>query len=1244
MKSKLIIIACFAFLSINLIAQTSTSISVELKWRGIERRYATDSIFTDVLTFDGAQHIGDDALPHYHYSFSADDAFSYTPELKNPVYVELNDDELKFLRNTHFANAPKTESYTSNSRGEKAFLISILPFVEQDNQTLKLKSFDLVIEKSPQQKRSAQASTIHSYVDKSVLSQGRFVKVRITESGIYKLTYSELKNKGINPANVRMFGYGGAALPEDFSLAKHDDLPEIAIYDTGDAILFYAQGINKWTYNSSSDMFIHQLNPYSVYGYYFVTSDNVGEKKRIQQKNEIIVPETAILNDVTEFTDYKVHEKEQNHVIKSGRELYGEKFTNGASTSLSFSFPNILQTTSLKARIEVVKSASSSSVFSLKLNNSQKNITLNSLSTTVIHAFSPTSDDLNFNLSYNGTATGYLNYLEINAQRNLKMANSAMLIHNKQNLSANSYNRYLLETDNSKIQIWDINDQTNVQQMATTRENGKLIFTDSASAAKSYLAIDPSALSGITSATLLDEVVNQNIHGMESVDMLIITHPNFVGAAETLAQAHFEINGFRVGVVTTEQVYNEFSSGTPDVSAYRWAAKMFYDKAQNADDKIRYLLLFGKGSFDNRGLLSGMGSNLVLTYQSSNSLNSTSTYTTDDYFGLLDDEEGTKLESSDRLDIGIGRFPVTNSEDAYGVVNKTIAYMRNENNGSWKNQLCFIGDDGDDNKHMKQANELADVVFAKNTPSYHLNKILLDAYQQETNASGDNYPGAKNRFQNLLRSGLFLVSYMGHANTNGWANENIFTYNDAVSLRNKNLPLFIAGTCEFSYYDKDVVSTGEEVVRNSQGGGIGCFSAARVVYPDPNYNLMKSFCDALFSTKNKQHLSVGDAVMNAKNATTNTDSNNKLKYIYFGDPAVKMRLPNQYKISAKEINEAPIEGNDTLRALSVNTIKGIVTDDNGSINSEFNGTLHITILDKEETLLTLANDADSKAMEYKDRPNTIFRGATTVKNGEFEFSFMLPKDIKYNYGTGRMVFYAYTNDNLYEAQGHCEDFIVGGSNNEIENATNGPLVDMYLNHAGFVSGGKVNETPIFTAHVSDEYGINISSPTPGHDIVIMLDNKSYILNDYYEAEQDTYKAGTINYQFPELAEGHYTLMFRVWNLYNISSIKYLDFEVVKDLSPEIFSVICYPNPATTETNIIVNHDRENEIISMTVDVYDLSGRRIWSQTQDNSNLINWNLTTDNGLRVPEGMYIYRVSVKDGKKIKSSRANKIIVKN
>jgi hypothetical protein len=405
---------------------------------------------------------------------------------------------------------------------------------------------------------------------------------------------------------------------------------------------------------------------------------------------------------------------------------------------------------------------------------------------------------------------------------------------------------------------------------------------------------------------------------------------------------------------------------------------------------------------------------------------------------------------------------------------------------------------------------------------------------------------------------------------------------------------------------------------------------------------MKNFADTLFHIHN-QPISIGEAIRRSKNTTDGGLNNNKLKFIYFGDPAVRLHQPNQHRILATEINGNPINGNDTLRALSRNTVRGIVANDAGEKQSRFNGTVQIMVFDKEETITTLMNDG-SVPFQFQDRPNTLFRGTAQVENGEFDFSFIVPRAIRYNYGAGRMVFNAWSSENNFEeSQGYCENFIVGGSSDDINIAVMGPTVRMYLNHPAFVSGGRVNEAPVFMAHVFDEYGINISSPAPGQDIMLMIGNRSFVLNNYYEAQQGTYKEGMVNFQLPELPEGNHSLMFRVWNLHGISTVEHLDFEVVRNLNPEIFSVTAFPNPATTEVNIAVTHDRADEIITMTAEVFDLSGRRIWSRTQENSPIINWNLERDTGGRIPSGMYIYRVSIMDGRKISSSQAGRIIIK-
>ncbi|NDV46643.1 T9SS C-terminal target domain-containing protein [Paludibacter sp. 221] len=1260
MRNKLYLLSFFITSVTFLMAQPPTTVPVQLHWRGIERWYA-DSSYVETLTFDNAVHSVDNNLPYFHYEEMTDPSFTYTAEIKNANYIPVSEEESLFLSNIELPAEPGLDVTTSNYRSSESLHINFLPFVIRDNKPYKLNAFDLVIQKSVKSRSLVRASTIHSYANESVLSQGRFVKIRVKDSGVYRISHAKLRENGLEPSNVRVFGYGGGVLEEDFTKAKHDDLPQVAVHDTGDAIIFYAQGVNKWSYNAANEIFTHKTNPYSTYGYYFITSDNVQDKKRIEEK-PAVQPEGNTVCDITEFVDYKLYEVEKENLLKSGREFFGEKFTSPqSSVDITFTFPNVIKSTdAVRVNINLAATSQSASIFDLSLNGVKKTVTVPALggsdnyllvsNTTKIVPYEPSQDILNFKLALTTSTTAYLNYMEVNARRSLIMSGSAMQFNNMDNIGSKSYNRYHLTANSSIIHIWDITNPVNTGRMSTDRNGNALTFVDNASSVKSYMAVDLNASESLPEVEFVGDVATQNIHGMEPVDMLIITHPMFVAQANKLAQAHYDKDGLRVGVVTTEQVYNEFSSGTPDVGAYRWAAKMFYDKPENEDDKLKYLLLFGKGTYDNRGIMSNSGNNLVLTYQSANSYSETNSYVSDDYFGFMDDKEGVNIhDSAHKLDIGIGRFPVSTEAEAENVVSKTIAYMENKNKGGWKNQLCFIGDDGgtgnDGMGHMEDADVIAKVVGAAN-PAYQVNKIYLDAYQQETNASGERYPAAKTRFHNLVRSGLFLVTFMGHGSAGNWTNEQILTLGDINSFSNKNLGVWAAGTCNFSRFDKDGISGGEALLLNPIGGGIGSFSAARTVFQNYNRTVVKNFCEYLFEDIDGVPPRMGDVVVKAKNKSESHA--NKLSYMYFGDPALRLNYPEPYKVVTTQINEKQVvpTHTDTLRALSVATIKGMVTDVSGNLNEDFNGNLQVLVFDKEQNIKSLDNHKENLSITYKERPNTIFTGKAKVVDGKFEFTFMLPKDIRYNYGTGRLNFYAWDDDNEYEGQGYCEDFIIGGSIDNPIADNEGPEIVMYLNHSGFISGEKVNETPVFTAYLQDNNGINIAGSSPGHDIMLSIDQDPkywFTLNEYYEAEEGSYQRGMVKFQLPEISEGKHILTFRVWDLLNNPSERILEFEVVKALTPDLFSVTTYPNPATSIAYIKVNHDRGDEIINVNVDVYDLSGKRIWTfNDYVIDNTIQWDLMQGNGQKVSAGMYIYRVSVETNDKKISTKSNKIIV--
>lgn len=1103
---------------------------------------------------------------------------------------------------------------------------------------------------------------IHTYTSASVLSEGRFVKIRIKESGVYKLTFEDLNTMGINPANVRIFGYGGAILNQSFLSSKIDDLPEIAIhmekgsddvFNAGDYVLFYAQGINAWTYNTSLGMFTHTINHYSNYGYYFVSSD-AGVGRKIQA---VDVATPSDYTDVTEFTDYSVHEKELQSLANSGKEFYGETFSDILSYSLNYTFPNAVKSANtVKVRLDVAASSTVASNFLLDLGSAQSK-TLSVAARTPndnyekarlangIYTFTPSDDLLNFNLTYakaNSTSKGYLNYLEMNVRRSMIMAGASMRFQNVDYLGTDTYSRFHLSNAGSNTKIWDITNQSEITSINGALNNGVLSFFSPNKNLKIYMAIDPTAAESFPKPEIVGAVANQNLHGLPQVDMIIITHPNFLSQAQRLAQAHNNKGEITVEVVTTEQVYNEFSSGTPDATAYRWMMKMLYDRAMAVNDaskKPKYLLLFGRGSFDNRKVIHSSGEGFVLTYQAENSHVETMSYVTDDYFAFLEDSEGNQVPAH-TMDIGVGRFPVTTLQTATDVVTKNINYMQNTNRGIWKNQVCYLADDGDGSLHMKQADSVASYI-SRTYPSFQVNKIYLDAYQQEVNASGETYPVARTQFHNSLRNGLFLLDYVGHAGPTGWTNEQILSTADVRGLSNKNLPLWVAATCDFLQFDIPTVSAGEHVLLNPVGGGIGIISAARPVYASQNERINKLINQYLFQKENGKYPRIGDVLAKAKN---NLGSEiNKLSYVYMGDPALRLNYPGQYKIITEKINGETVAGNDTLRALSVTTVGGYIADLDGNPVQSFNGSLSASVFDKVRTITTLNNDK-SGTFTYNDRPNILYSGSTQIVDGKFEITFMLPKDIKYNYGTGRINFYA-TDDTTGEAQGTFENFLIGGSISDFDYETDGPQIEMYLNSTDFKSGGKVNETPLLIANVSDINGINQVGSGIGHDIVLIIDDdpgQTYILNDFYKSDLNDYTKGTIRYKLPSMKSGKHSASLRVWDLLNNSSLLTVDFEVIKGLEPKIFNIYNYPNPVKSYTKFVVEHDRPETVLNATVDIYDLSGRLVWSFKQSTLDEISWDMNDMYGQRLKTGVYLYRISILSNSDQVFSKINKLMI--
>ena len=1092
---------------------------------------------------------------------------------------------------------------------------------------------------------------IHSYAERSVLADGHWVKIRVSESGVCRMSFSELRSAGLEPSQVRVFGYGGAQKEQDFSKRNIDDLPQVPVYVGEDYILFYVQGPISWTYNGSR--FAHTRNTYSDFGYYLL-SDDAGAMLPFPEAEAVSGSPT----DVTYYSYYQVQDKDSVNLIDrtgvsgGGRTFYGEQFAAGQTRTFTFSTPYANGDNS-SVYIDMAANAATTSTVKAQLNNtSSKSIYISSIPDHYTFGVAGTismngaSEEQNQRVTMqfvnsNASALAWLNYIEITTPSELVMTGSYMGIRSLVNRNTTNPVRFLLRNTTASTQIWDVTDLAAIQRMPTTMVDDQLAWVGTqADGVHEYIAVNTDGTKFVQ-AEVVGEVKNQNLHALSNIDYIIICPEGYEDVSEDLAKAHEAKQAITYAIVTDQQVYNEFSSGTPDATAYRWLMKMLYDRAKNGiGQQPRWLLLMGHGTFDNRKLLRNSGTSLLLTYQSKNSVNEIKAYATDDYFAYLDDNEGA-IDTQGRMDIGVGRLPVESLDEARTTVDKLIQYIRNEQTGKWKNQLVYLADDGENGTHTETAEKSAELVRIKN-PDFIVHKIFLDAYPQEVNASGESYPLAKNRVLNLLKNGVLFFDYSGHGGYNAITNESILNLKDIAGMTNKNQAFWLFATCNFAQCDAGKRSAAETAVLNPKGGAIGILAATRTVYAPQNTNLNRSVCDTLFGHSDVFHydMTLGEAILIGKNLLGSDE--NKLAYVLLGDPCMRLNYPTDYHVET-------LTEMDTLNALSVQHVEGRIIDEDLNTVSDFNGKVDITIYDKMQSIPTRDNDnagGDPRVVAYNDYPNTIFSGATDVKDGLFNYTFMVPKDIRYNFDNGRIVYYAVTADSLEtaEAVGHFEQFIIGGSGSIVTIDTVGPEMEIYLNSPAFRNGDKTYATPRFFANLYDENGINTAGAGIGHDLMLIIDDDPkmiYSLNEYFTAANNSYQAGQVSYLMEELANGPHSLTFRAWDLLNNSTTKSLNFIVEAGLDPSIYNVTTYPNPVQQSgvVHLIVNYDQPDELIETEIYLYNTAGQMVYSHKQDNPDAVSINLPA---LGLNTGVYIYSVKIKSASSKYSTTSGKIIV--
>jgi hypothetical protein len=1104
-------------------------------------------------------------------------------------------------------------------------------------------------------------SAQRTYKTNSVLALGVWAKIAVKDAGIYKVDLTFLGSLGFNTSNIssssiRLFGNGGGMLSEANSDIPIDDLAEnsILVVDGGDGVfngpdyfLFYAPGPDRWIKDSLNKRFIHQKNIYSDSSYYFITIGGNG-KRILSQQNT-----SSLTVTVNSFNERIFHELDTVNLLSSGKEWLGEEFADAPGETLSRFFsvnvPNLVTGSPVTFTSNcAARSINVGSRFDVRVNNQLiQQVNIPSTGSGFYDLFAQqvqlssnalfSQDALQINYTYvpgGFNSQAWLNFFEINAKRNIVLPNSGQLSFRDWNSVGNNNAEFVVSTINSSTQVWDITDPLSPVRMQGNISGNELRFVNDATRLREYIAFNPSNASLPVNA---GRVQNQDLHNSQQMDYLIVTNNSLLSEAERLANFHRQKNNLKVAVFAVDKIFNEFSSGSKDPVAIRDFVKMYFDKAgTNIANRPKYLLLFGDASFDYKNTINN-NTDLVPAYQNKISLDPLSTYTSDDFFGFLDDNEDINSGLvTNLLDIGIGRIPANNITEAKNYVDKVIAYYAKESFGPWRNIVSLIADDEDNNLHLQDAELISGTVSAN--PVFNLQKIYLDAFQQKSGSAGSRYPTVNEAINNRIDNGTLIFNFIGHGGSTRLAEEVILDQSMINGWNNSNrLPLFVTATCDFAPYDNPFInSIGENILLRPKTGGIAMMTTTRLVFSFSNRIMNNNYMQ--FATQpdaNGKYRSLGEAVMAAKNFTylNSGDVINNRKFTLLGDPALTLGFP-QFKIKTTKINSAnPLTVTDTLSAGEKISIEGEVTDNNGSLLSGLNGTVYPVIFDKPQSITTKANDLGSQQTTFQQRSNILFKGKASVSNGKFSFSFKVPKDINYQYGQGKISYYA--EDGVKDGGDYFEGFIIGGSSTSVDNDKTGPEIKAWLNDEKFVDGSIVNQKPILVIKLIDSSGINTSGTGIGHDITATLDNnidQMFNLNNYYEADLDKYGQGYVRFQLPELSPGIHFIKIKAWDVLNNSSEYILEFSVTNDEDLVIKHVLNYPNPFTTKTQFWFEHNKPGQELLVQIHIFSLSGKVVKKLEKtintpgNRSTDVEWDGRDDFGDKIGKGVYIYRLKV------------------
>ncbi|PBQ30805.1 hypothetical protein CNR22_03110 [Sphingobacteriaceae bacterium] len=1306
MRLNIISTFILLFSQVSFFAQTSASDSSR-----ITHSNASDTVAFQLEMKGASYDVNKNKLPYY--------VVSKTTPYNQRAIATLVVKKTRLVEESHVAVIKKyfSQFITNQFTLEKASSLSknqnfnhhkIFPFrLNALNQLEEL--IDYEVNWQTEATNNSASRSASAFAATSVLSTGNWYKIGVTQTGVHRITRSFLNTIGINlaslnPSNIKVYGNGGKMIPELNKAFRYDDLVEnpIKVFLTPDGTfdyaLFYATGTTEWVKSKSNAglKFSAKKSYYSDTSFYFITVDQ-GAGKRITSNNSLSQP--ADVNSAS-YDFYNFHENNIINFGKSGREFYGEYFdlTTSYNFALADGFADFLLDTIIAETILVAINTDSSG-FDLAGNGLKYHLQTPGIPISTyadfaapaqrtVKGINTNSSDINFTVSKKTQKSlGWFDKLTVNARRSLIVNSRQFGFRDTRVIGAGKICNFFIQNNTGlNLAIWNVTDPLNPVEQNYNTSGNQIDFKCRVDSVIEFCAV-PS--SDFYAPNFVGKVVNQNLHAISNANYLIITHPLFIKEAERMGAFHQQKEGLTYAIATTDQIYNEFGSGKQDVAAIRDFIRMIYNRTITLPEsqQLKYVLLMGDGSYVNKNRNTVNNSNFIPTYESQESLDPIYSIVTDDFYGLMDPDEGFKAEDDSfaGVDIGVGRFPCRTVNEVKAVIAKIENYYKKDANytannsaaetsivlnespmGDWRTWLLFLGDDEDAAAHMIQSDGLTQVVRSV-APNYNTDDILLDAYQRFSTPGGFRYPDAASDFLKRMKKGAFIFNYTGHGGEVGLTAERLIDLDIINNLDNFNkLPLFITATCEFSRFDDPGrTSAGELCLLNPKGGAIALYTTCRVAFSTKNEQINQEILKRLFTRlPNGKWPTLGDAI-----ALTKATVGQNFFFANFhllGDPALVLAYPED-KVITSEINNVPVNSgsSDTLGSLSKITIKGYVADNVGNKLTNFNGLVYPTVFDKEQTIICLMNTPTSGVVlnpgatnsvivpfEFKLQKNILYRGKSQAVNGEFSFTFLVPKDISFSPGPGKISYYA--TNGLVDAQGYYDQLVVGGTSSKnvvIDNE--GPQVNLFLNDKNFVNGGITNEKPVLFADLADSSGINTVGTGIGHDISVILDENSakpIVLNDYYEANLNSYQSGRVRYPYSDLADGNHTLTFKVWDIQNNSSTVTSDFIVAKSAELALQHVLNYPNPFTTRTKFMFQHNQACNPLKVTVQIYTVTGKIVKTIQKSTScegsapEGIDWDGRDDYGDKLARGVYIYKLAILDVDNKKAEKIEKLVILN